>query len=219
MKAVLFDLDNTLLDYYNLKNKCIGAAANAMVKAGLKKRPMLVIKELWDIYYDIGWEHQSVFQEYFKRHYDEVDWRIVAKGIYAYRREKYKRIRSYPSALKVLRELKARGVRVGIVTDAERMNAWMRLVEVGLEDEFEFVISTTDTGQVKPNSAPFKLALKKLGLPAREVLFVGDSIHKDIAGAKSVGMRAALATYGRTVERAHGADYELNALSDVLAIV
>ena len=215
----MFDLDNTLLDYYNLKNKCIGAAANAMVKAGLKKKPMQVIKELWDIYYDVGWEHQGVFQEYFNRHYDEADWRIMAKGIYAYRREKYKRIRSYPSAFRILRELKARGVRVGIVTDAERLNAWMRLVEVGLEDEFEFVVSRTDAGKAKPDPAPFKLALEKLDLPAREVLFVGDSIHKDIDGAKAVGMRTALATYGRTVERAHDADYELSDLSELLEIV
>ncbi len=219
-KAVLFDLDNTLVDFYRLKNKCIGAAANAMVRAGLKKKPMQVIKELWDLYYEIGWEHQNVFQEYFLRHYGEVDWRIMAKGVYAYRRVKYEHSRSYPSTKRVLRKLRRRGIRVAVVTDAQRINAWMRLVEIGLADEFEFVVSSPcDTGKRKPDPAPFKLALKKLGLPAGEVLFVGDSVSKDVAGAKAAGMRTAIALYGRTVEPVHAADYEFTELKEVLEVV
>ena len=220
-KAVLFDLDNTLVDFYKLKNKCIGAAANAMVRAGLQKKPMQVIKELWDLYYDIGWEHQNVFQEYFRRHYGEIDWRIMAKGVYAYRRVKYEHTRSYPSAKKILRELKKAGVRIAVVTDAERINAWMRLVEIGLADEFEVVVSApTDTGVFKPDPKPFNHALQKLGgVKPSEALFVGDSIHKDVAGAKNAGLKTALASYGRTVEAPHEADYEFQELGDVLKAV
>jgi len=219
-KAVLFDLDNTLVDFYKLKGKCIGAAANAMVRAGLKKKPMQVIKELWDLYYEIGWEHQNVFQEYFQRHYGEVDWRIVAKGVYAYRRVKYEHSRSYPSTKHVIRKLRRKGIRIAIVTDADRVNAWMRLVEIGLADEFEFVVSAPcDTGKKKTDPAPFEFALKKLGLPASEVLFVGDSVSKDVAGAKAAGMKAAVALYGRTVKPVAGADYEFAELKEVLDVV
>ena len=52
-----------------------------------------------------------------------------------------------------------------------------------------------DSGHKKPSSIPFKLALEKLNLKAEEILYVGDWPERDIAGAKSVGLKTCLATY------------------------
>ena len=58
-----------------------------------------------------------------------------------------------------------------------------------------------------------------LGLKPEEILFVGDNPGRDIAGAKKVGMKTALAKYGQVVEGKEKADFELESISGILSIV
>lgn len=68
----------------------------------------------------------------------------------------------------------------------------VKLKALGVESLFSFIASTEDYGALKPAATPFIAMLDALSLTAERVLYVGDSESKDIAGAKGVGMRAAL---------------------------
>ena len=106
---------------------------------------------------------------------------------------------------------------------------WTRLCDTRLQHFFELVIASEDSKQ-KPSALPFKHALELLNLKPEQVLMVGDSKNRDIVGAKRVGMKTALAKYGRVLDRIIGipqlqekidvsADYEINELSDILTIL
>ncbi|MCC7570842.1 HAD-IA family hydrolase [Candidatus Micrarchaeota archaeon] len=220
IKAILFDLDNTLIDFFKIKEYCIRAAATAMVNAGLDLPEKKVVDEITDLYWKHGWEDQRVFQKYLKsKHVDSfLLYPVLSAGIVAYRKTKSSYIVPYPRVKKTLIVLKERGLKLGIVSDAPRIQAWIRLTELGLVDFFDFVVAKEDTGRLKPHASPFKKALKKLGLLAEKVMFVGDNPDRDILGAKKIGMKTCLARYGQ-IKQTRGkekADFELKKFDDLL---
>jgi len=108
---------------------------------------------------------------------------------------------------------------LGIVSDAPRMQAWLRLAEMNLLEFFDVVVALEDTGREKPSKRPFKKAIKRLGFKAEEILFVGDNPGRDIVGAQRVGMKAALATYGQVMEGKAEPDFVLKKVSDLVRAV
>ena len=98
-----------------------------------------------------------------------------------------------PNVERTLVKLKARGIKTGIITNGFRDE--VETVFTGLPiqpDDFDIVIGCNTTGFAKPNPAPFKLALQILGLQPEEVMFVGDSYRNDYLGSEKVGMRPIL---------------------------
>ena len=93
-----------------------------------------------------------------------------------------------PEALSVLRSR----VRVGLVTDGDVGVQGAKLDALGLRDAFDTVVFSDVLGRErrKPHPAPFRLALAGLAVPAHEAVYVGDRPDKDVAGPAAVGMRA-----------------------------
>lgn len=113
-----------------------------------------------------------------------------------YEAEKVRVLEPYPGTRETLAELKRRSFPLAIVTDAHNGNALARLRKTGLSEFFDYVISYDMTGAKKPAPDAFLLALKKLGTLPSETLLIGDSIRRDIAPAKELGMITAYAAYG-----------------------
>jgi len=221
VRAVLFDLDNTLIDFYRMKRICSEEAIRAMIDAGLKIDEKKGIEKLFKFYEKHGWENQKIFDTFIKKVQGKIDYKILTSGVAAYRRIKYGYLVPYPHARSTLLKLKQRGLKLGIVSDAPIKQAWLRLAELGMTDFFDFVIGLEKHGKRKPNAMPFKKALAKLKMPAEEILFVGDSPERDILGAKKLGMQTALAKYGQvwTPRKKIKADFELEDIKDLEKIV
>jgi putative hydrolase of the HAD superfamily len=113
-----------------------------------------------------------------------------------YEAEKVRVLSPYPGVRETLGELRRRGIPLAIVTDAINGNALARLRKVGLAEYFDHVISFDMTGAKKPAPDAFLLALKKLGTLPSETLLVGDSLRRDIAPARQLGIITAYAKYG-----------------------
>ena len=219
LKAVLFDLDNTLVDFMRFKRKCSEAAISAMVEAGLGLNEERATKKLFEMYAKVGIENQNVFEEFLKSVMGKVDYRVLAAGIAAYRRVKVSYLLPYPKVRGTLVRLKEKNLALGIVTDAPRLQAWLRLSEMNLSEFFDVVVALEDTGKLKPSKLPFKQAIKKMKLKPEEILFVGDNPEKDIRGAKNVGMKTALAEYGQVVKTKSKPDFVLRKPSDLIKVV
>jgi putative hydrolase of the HAD superfamily len=231
IRAVLFDLDNTLIDFMTMKRKSCEAAVDAMISAGLRMPKRRAMEMVYEIYEQQGMEYNRIFQDMLEKVLGKVDYRMLAEGIVAYRRAQVVYMRTYPEAKRILAALKAKGIKLGIVSDALSVNGWIRLVELGIQDFFDVVITLHDTGEKKPSPAPFKKAIDALGVGAGDVLFVGDWVERDIAGAKAMGMKTAFARYGAFVRvgksgrtkrfrpETSGADYDLDGLTELLGIV
>jgi len=85
IKAILFDVDNTLIDFMKMKRKSCEAAVEAMISAGLKMKKEDAMKEIYIIYDKKGMEYKAVFEKIIKKSNGKIDYRIMASGVLAYR--------------------------------------------------------------------------------------------------------------------------------------
>lgn len=219
IKAVLFDLDNTLIDFMKMKHSATEAALTAMIGAGVQLNKEEASKIIYQLYDEYGIEHQQIFQEFLIRTQKKVDHKILAAGIVAYRKARTVLAEPYQGVMSTLLKLKQNGMKLAIVSDAPILQAWTRLTEMKIQDFFDVVVTFEDTGQRKPNAQPFKKALEQLVVKPEEVLHVGDWPERDIAGAKALGIKTAFAKYGATKPMTVKADYELNKIEDIIGIL
>jgi len=114
---------------------------------------------------------------------------VVAAGFAAFARGGA--WRPLPGAVETLRTLKARGLKIGLVSNYDgRLH---RVVaEVGLKSYFDVVIASSETGWAKPSPRIYAAALAALGVEPGEALMVGDRPREDVAGATAAGLRALL---------------------------
>jgi len=99
----------------------------------------------------------------------------------------------YPEVRDVLAELKTRGLKIGLASNAyeEEINACMRQAGLG-SAAFDIIVGVDAIGKMKPHPDVFKYTLHKLNVQPEEAIFIGDSVEVDYEGAKNVGMYALL---------------------------
>jgi putative hydrolase of the HAD superfamily len=220
IKAVIFDLDNTLVDFMDMKHRAIEAAVQAMIDAGLNLSRAEVTARIDAIYKERGMEFQNVFDQLLYDVFNKVDYKILSAGVISYRRAREAALVPYPHVYMTLMELLKRGLLLAVVSDAPAREAWLRLCYLNFHHIFHAVVTFDDTGERKPNPGPFRKALQLLNVKAEEALMVGDWAERDMVGAGNLGMKTVFARYGDTfgTVQTH-ADYEIADVKDLLRIV
>jgi len=192
IKAVLFDLDNTLIDFIRMKKEACRSAIKAMRKLGLKIDEKTGLEKLMETYRRLGLESDLAITTFLKESTGKVDENILQAGIDGYLKAKPNFLKPYPYVLETLEMLKSQGLKLGIITDAPKEKALQRLDAMNITRFFDIIVTYTESEVKKPDLLPFKLAMKKLGLRPGEILFVGDSIRRDIEPAKKLRMQTLL---------------------------
>ena len=121
-----------------------------------------------------------------------------------------------------LRELRARGLHLGIVSNADEEHLWPLARNAGLEPLFDSLLSSEAAGSCKPDPRIFAEALRRAGCAADEALFVGDMLPFDIAGANRAGICSVLILDGfevATTTCAARPDHVIRAIPEVLTLV
>jgi len=205
LKAILFDIDDTLFSTTEFARKARSNAVHAMVKAGLDLPEEVVMKELEEVL--------AEFSSNYEHHFDKLLMRlrpkslervnpalVVAAGVAAYHDTKFLELAPFDDVYPLLRDLKRAGVRLGIVTHGWTVKQAEKLVRLGLVPYLDpkAVFISDQIGISKPNPKLYQLALSDMGLSAAEVMYVGDSPEHDIAPPKSIGM---VATWARRASR------------------
>ena len=220
IKGVVFDLDNTLLDFMKMKEYAVKAAIKGMIEAGLKVNEDKSYIEINSIYEEFGWENQKVFDVFLEKSIGHVDNKFLAAGIVAYRRAREANLMAYPNVNKTLLALSKSGIKLGVVSDAPSREAWMRIYYLNLYHYFDVVITFDDSGERKPSPIPFQLALDGMGLRPEETIMIGDWPERDVVGAQQIGMKTAFARYGDTFGTVNsGADWDLNDIYQLVDII
>ena len=183
-KAVLFDLDGTLVDNELYERENI----KALVKMA-SKNTSLNEKEIW----------QKV-REY--RKYEGTplwyDWRYFTKFIGApedsWRQvhlENLKHLKLLPGVIETLEKLKSMSVSLGIVTDAIRDVALLKIKHLKIKKFFKVIVTQDDVGTVKPDPYPILYALKLLDMSPNEAIYVGNTLN-DVLAALAAGVKPIL---------------------------
>ena len=223
IRAVVFDLDNTLMDFMTMKENSIQAAVKAMIDAGLSMDAGEAFGELYAIYEKKGIEYQYVFDDFLEATLGTIDWKILSSGVVAYRRAREASLVTYPHVTLTLTDLLRRGLKLAVLSDAPRREAWLRLCSLQLQHTFDSVITHEDTGFHKPQQQPFQAILDLIDVPPKNTIMVGDWPDRDIAGAREAGMVTVFARYGFAFNRKtagrEGADYVIDDIRDLLPII
>lgn len=211
LKAILFDLDGTLLDwrdtqfdwedYQNnhlgkvyeyvheqvqpLKNRqrFFETTLSLIMDAWLEAKKSLLAPHLGQILV------QALEGEGVPRHLIDMEACLEAYDV-----QPIPGVTAFPDVLEELPVLKSYGLDFGIVTNAFQP-MFLRDVELtttGIMEFFENTcrISAADVGYLKPHVRIFETALHQLQARPEEVVFIGDSLRADIAGAQAAGMKA-----------------------------
>jgi putative hydrolase of the HAD superfamily len=221
IKAILFDIDNTLIDFMKMKRESCNAAIDAMISAGLEMKKEDALKLLYGLYEIYGIESQRIFQKFTKKIYGKEDYKLIAHGVIAYRRMREKYLVTYDNVIPTLTTLK-KDYKLAIVSDAPIMEAWMRLVSMKLDGFFEVIVTKADARKQKNYTAPFKVALRKLDVKPEEAIMIGDRIERDIKVGKKAGLKTIYARYGdeKPVEKGKsGADFEIESFEEIIKVL
>ena len=220
IKGVVFDLDNTLLDFMQMKEFAVKAAVKGMIEAGLLVDEDQSYREIIAIYEEFGWENQQVFDVFIEKQVGYVEHKFLAAGIVAYRRAREANLMAYPNVNKTLMALTKAGIKLGVVSDAPSREAWLRIYYLNLYHFFDVVITFDDSGERKPSAVPFKMSLEALQLEPKETIMVGDWPERDVVGAQQIGMKTAFARYGDTFGTVNsGADWDLVDIYQLVMII
>lgn len=220
INAVIFDLDNTLVDFMLMKRNAVEAGIRAMIDAGLQHSFDEVNDVVDRVYKEQGIEYQRVFNQVLTELTGEDDHKILAAGIIGYRKAREANLVPYPHVHMTLFTLARMGLKLAVVSDAPKLEAWLRLCSLNLHHIFDAVVTFEDTGERKPSPMPFQRALGLLGVDPAEAIMVGDWEERDILGARNIGMYTAFARYGDTFNTGEtSADYDLRSIRDLVGII
>lgn len=210
LKAVLFDLDDTLIDwsgfdgdYFELEKPHFESLRAHVIGNGYELPP---VEALIDTFRDLAmaaWEHgretmisphlPRLLQETLTQHDVPPDAFELDKIVEVYRWGKVRGTTVFDEVPHTLEALLGENVQIGIVTNAFQTMVMRdrELAEHGLLDYFETCrFAAADVGYLKPHPAIFETALECIGTRPEETVFVGDNLTADVAGAQRVGMKA-----------------------------
>lgn len=180
VKAVIFDLDGTLIDTEKIY-RIIWPQTMAQLGYEFGDERYLELRSLGRPY------APARFREWYGEDFDYNGARRVRKGLFdAYIAEHG--IERKPGALELLEHLKKKGIVAAIATatDLERCSQYMAMT--GLTDRFDKIISATQVDEGKPSPKVYEYACSVLGLDPKECVAVEDAPN-GITSAYRAGMR------------------------------
>jgi pyrophosphatase PpaX len=180
----LFDLDGTLIDSIELIRQ---SYAHTLRSHGVPE----VGHEHWlaGLGRPLSWQFQQ-----FTDDPREVEAMIATYRVFNLARHDAM-VTPFAGVLEAVRELKVRGVKLGIVTSKLRSGAHRGLKHCGLEGFFDVIVGSDDVAQHKPEPEPVLHALSQLRADAANAVMVGDSPH-DLASGRSAGTATAAVAWG-----------------------
>jgi len=202
LKAVFFDLGGTLIDLESDKSSHLKVLEATKQRYGLDvtaadlHRGFVSYIGRFEAQQAKHWRPileltEEAFEEEMARMGIAVDTRDVQWFMKTYMTTYGRGIILARGAMDTLRGAKLLGIHVGILSDVD--DDWAKLVldNLRLRPLLDSVTTSQTVGVAKPNPRIFLAALKKAKCEPIEALHVGDSLERDVRGAKAIGMRAA----------------------------
>ena len=199
MRALLLDLDDTLLDYSGGVDECWQAAC-AEAAAGVAQGPLLAaLLEARRVFWSDPLRHRQErvnMPRAWGRIATSALERCGADGrlgpaiaqVFAARRRTVMTL--FPDTLDFLTGLRAQGLPLALVTNGDAREQRFKIERHDLARFFDAIVIEGELGHGKPDAVAYETALAALGVtPGPEVAMVGDHLEFDVAGPQRLGMR------------------------------
>jgi putative hydrolase of the HAD superfamily len=200
LEIVLFDLDDTLHDdtyaYHSAAEEVARevAAEHGIDAIALKSAYIAEAEGFWhrlsaaDLKVRLASIRASMWQTALERVGAGGDPELAQRSAQRYNAYRVKYFTLFPGAVDLLRSLRSRGLKLGIVTNGLSETHREKIALLQISDYFDAIFLSDEVGMVKPDPLLFAHACRTLGgAPARSAM-VGDRYDRDIAGALEAGL-------------------------------
>ena len=201
MKSLLLDLDDTLLDYSGGVDECWSAACSVGCSGGAVSLealvPAVVESRRW--FWDDPTRHRrervnmpgawTKIVEHALETLGRPDAALATSIAADFARRRRERMQLFPDALTCLQGWRARGVRLGLVTNGDASQQRDKITRHALASYFDVIVIEGEFGAGKPDEVVYRHALDTLKVRADETCMVGDHLEFDVAGAQQLGMQ------------------------------
>lgn len=215
-KAVIFDLDNTLIDRQKAAYLCMKDIVREcflqLDEHSVEFESIVQQLLTWDEFGSL--DRYSVFQKFVQWHHLDETLAAQYASSWGERFPRYSRV--FPDTIKVLNTLK-KTHRLGMITNGGQGQR-IKLRETQLTPYFEEIIVSKEHDSYKPDRKLFDLLCHRMSLKPEECVFVGDTFSTDILGAVSAGMQAVWIFFDPT----RSCDYpvaRIQHLSELLSLI
>ena len=209
VKAVLFDLDGTLLDTVNDIGTCVN---ETMCRYGYPARELSEYPNL------VGHGAKDLVRAALPEGLDEETVSKVHQDYVLYYRENCdKLVQYYPGVTELLDFLFEKGYKVGIITNKTQATAEKIVGKYLPQYKFDLMWGNNGVRPLKPNTAAAALACEELGVTADAVLFVGDG-DTDMEFGSKAGFTACGVTWGyrsKEVLQEYGAHFLVDTFAEL----
>ncbi|MGB9903724.1 MAG: HAD family hydrolase [Desulfotomaculales bacterium] len=211
IKAVIFDLEGTLVDFQWKLTEGEGELKKALEKFGF--RPDLFWKD----------NYAQIWNKVIEIAPPEVLQKIkdcLSKIFDRYDQDALSRWSLKPGTEEILFNLNEQGVKIGLVTNVGKKAAKEVLFRFNLTRFFHQIITRNDTKFMKPRGEGIELCIAGLGAGKEHTLFIGDSLS-DIFAAKETGIKVAIVKGGESSTEeilAASPDYFLDSIQNIPTI-
>ena len=213
MRAVLFDLDGTLVD---TAPDLTGSLNDVLALEGLPPIPEDMVRHL------VGHGARALIEKGLAAHgrtapMEKLD-RLKGQFLEIYERRLARLSRLFPGAIEVLDMLENRAVPLGIVTNKPEYLTRLLMGALSLTARFGVLVGHDTAAKPKPHADPILYAAQRLGVPLSGTILVGDSAT-DVQAARAAGIPVVLVRHGYTPVPADelGADAVVDGFADLLA--
>ena len=195
-KAVVFDTDNTIYPYDVAHRAAMGAIQDKAMSL------LSITRQEFDEAYkkarrDVKEKLQGTASSHSRLLYFQRTVEFLGMGTkilltldleQTYWRTFLINTRLFPGVKDFIFRLKSDGVITANITDLTAQIQFRKMVYLGLDEYFDYVVTSEEAGRDKPHKAPFEIVLSKIGVDPSEIWMIGDDPVSDIEGAVSVGM-------------------------------
>ena len=141
----------------------------------------------------------------------------LARQIWALAIAVPKEFTPFQDTMPALESLRERGYRLGVITNL-RADLGPLIRRAGLEGILDFSVTSVQAGIEKPHPPIFQEALRRAGVAPEDVLHIGDQVRSDVAGARDMGMQAALLDRGGWHEPVEGCP-KISQLGEIIELL
>lgn len=198
IRAVAFDIDGTLYPENQFFLKCIPDVIRAplLFYGFCRARKHIRRHDLYEPPFHREQAVRVLKSLHMRTDEDRIErmQQQLARQFYSRWDQLFHGMRPFDGVSQALEELRRRGYLLAAMSD---FPVDSKLELLGLEEHFLFSFSSEDVGYLKPSRVPFMTLCDELGMHPSEVLYVGNSVSKDIAGSRDAGLAAALYCRGR----------------------
>ena len=195
-EAVIFDTDNTLYPYTPAHSAATKAVEEKVEKTlGINKmlfreafsQARMEIKERLG---DVASSHSRLL--YIQTAIEKLDLGtrilLTLDLEQTYWRTFLTNCKLFPGVLDFIQLLKSQGIATANITDLTAQIQFRKLVYFGLDEFFDYVVTSEEAGRDKPDRSPFEVAFNKLKSEPKNIWMIGDNPSSDMVGAHNAGM-------------------------------